>query len=162
MIEEQYYKIKTTWVGNRGTGTSAVSEYDRLHTIENGIKPVLNLTTDDATYGDKSVLNPEDLLVSALSSCHMMSYLYLCAKANVVVVEYIDNATGILEEFPKGGGKFREVILHPNVVVKSASMLERAEKLHHLASEICYIANSVNFEVKHQPVCTAENQSSNI
>jgi organic hydroperoxide reductase OsmC/OhrA len=149
---EHHYKLLTTWKGNKGTGTSEVSAYDRIHTIEIGNKPVLNLTTDNALYGDKSVLNPEDLLVSALSSCHMMSYLYLCAKARIVVVDYKDEATGTMLEYEKGGGHFTEVTLHPVCTVTDQSMVERAKKLHEEASKICYIANSVNFKVAHKPV----------
>ncbi len=147
-----HYYLTTTWKGNRGTGTSDVGAYDRLHTVEVPGKPVLTLTTDNAQYGDRRVLNPEDLLVTALSSCHMMSYLYLCAKARVVVTAYVDRAEGKMIEWEKGGGRFEEVVLKPEVTVEDASMLERARQLHEMAHKICYIANSVNFPVRCQPV----------
>ena len=147
-----HYRLTTTWNGNRGSGTSGVGDYDRLHTIEVPGKPVLTLTTDNALYGDRSVLNPEDLLVSALSSCHMMSYLYLCAKAQVVVTAYVDRAEGRMVEWEKGGGRFDEVVLKPEVTVQDASMMERAKQLHALAHKICYIANSVNFPVLYEAV----------
>ena len=83
----------------------------------------------------------------------MLSYLYLCAKAGVVVMEYTDNAKGTMVEDPKGGGHFTEVVLNPVCIVSEESMVERAQQLHHLANKICYIANSVNFPVTHNPVC---------
>lgn len=147
-----HYRLTTTWKGNRGSGTSGIGTYDRVHTIEVPGKPILTLTTDNALYGDRSVLNPEDLLVSALSSCHMMSYLYLCAKAHVIVTAYVDRAEGRMVEWEKGGGRFEEVMLRPEVTVQNASMLERAKQLHELAHKICYIANSMNFPIRCEPV----------
>ena len=74
-MKEHHYTLNTEWTGNKGSGTNRVSAYDRSHTIRIGNKPELHLTTDNALYGDTSKLNPEDLLVAALSSCHMMSFL---------------------------------------------------------------------------------------
>lgn len=152
MHKEHHYELKAVWTGNTGTGTSAVNKYSRSHTVTNGNKPALDLTTDNKLYGEPSKLNPEDLLVTALSSCHLMSYLYLCAKEGVVVTAYEDNATGIMIE-KLDSGQFKEVTLHPVVTVADSSMIEKAIELHHKAHEICYIANSVNFEVKCEPVC---------
>ena len=155
MNSTHHYQLTNTWNGNKGTGTSSVSEYDRSHTIKIGSKPKLQLTTDNPLFGDKSKLNPEDLLVAALSSCHMLSYLYLCAQAGVVVLAYTDNATGIMIEKISGGGSFKEVTLNPVVTVADDSMIEKAMELHHKAHEFCFIANSVNFEVRNNAVCEA-------
>lgn len=152
MKKEHHYKLTTQWNGNKGTGTSSVSAYDRSHTVTIGNKPQLELTTDNALYGDKSKLNPEDLLVAALSSCHMLSYLYLCAEEGIVITSYTDTATGIMEE-SISGGHFTEVTLNPVFAVKEAAMTQRAIELHHKAHKICYIASSVNFKVVHNPVC---------
>ena len=83
----------------------------------------------------------------------MLSYLYLCSLEGIVVHNYIDHASGIMIEQKEGGGQFKEVTLNPEVIVTDDSMIERAIELHHKAHEICYIANSVNFEVKCIPVC---------
>jgi organic hydroperoxide reductase OsmC/OhrA len=154
MAHEHNYKLTAEWTGNKGDGTKNVRTYDRSHTISIEGKPELFLTTDNPAVGDKSKLNPEDLLVSALSSCHMLSYLYLCSLEGVIITSYLDNATGIMIENESGGGKFKEVTLNPIVSVTEESMLEKAIVLHHKAHEICYIANSVNFEVKCNPTCT--------
>lgn len=156
MAHEHNYKLTAKWTGNKGDGTKNVRTYDRSHTISIQGKPDLFLTTDNTAVGDKSKLNPEDLLVSALSSCHMLSYLYLCSMEGVVITSYLDNATGIMIENESGGGKFKEVTLNPIVSVTEESMVEKAIALHHKAHEICYIANSVNFEVKCNPTCTIE------
>jgi organic hydroperoxide reductase OsmC/OhrA len=58
-----------------------------------------------------------------------------------------------MEEFNNGSGKFTEVTLHPVVIVSNKSMIEKANALHHEANKMCFIANSCNFEVKHEPSC---------
>lgn len=153
MAQEHHYKLTTVWTGNRGDGTKNIRTYDRSHTTTIQGKPELFLTTDNPAVGDKSKLNPEDLLVTALSSCHLLSYLYLCSLEGIVVTAYTDNATGVMIEKANGGGSFQEVTLHPIVFVADESMVEKAIELHHKAQEICYIANSVNFDVKCNPTC---------
>lgn len=153
MKHEHHYKLTAEWQGNKGEGTKNVRTYDRSHNVTIAGKPELLLTTDNPAVGDKTKLNPEDLLVSAISSCHMLSYLYVCSMEGIVVTEYIDNATGIMVEKESGGGSFKEVILNPEVMVAHESMIEKAIELHHKAHEICYIANSVNFDVKCNPIC---------
>jgi organic hydroperoxide reductase OsmC/OhrA len=155
MSVQHHYKLTAKWHGNRGTGTSGLKAYDRSHTVSIQGKPELYLTTDNPAVGDKSKLNPEDLLVTAIASCHMLSYLYVCALEGVIVTDYSDEATGIMIEHEKGGGHFQEVTLHPKVIVAERSMIEKALALHHRAHEICYIANSVNFPVNNQPTCEA-------
>jgi organic hydroperoxide reductase OsmC/OhrA len=156
MAIEHHYQLTTEWTGNSGEGTKHVRTYDRSHTVSIAGKPTLNLTTDNAAVGDKSKLNPEDLLVSSISSCHMLSYLYLCSLEGIVVTAYTDQASGIMIEKPSGGGSFKEVVLNPTFYVTDESMVEKAIELHHKAHEICYIANSVNFEVKCNPTCKVE------
>ena len=156
MTTEHHYAVTASWHGNKGSGTSGLRDYDRSHTVSINGKPDLFLTTDNAAVGDKTKLNPEDLLVSAISSCHMLSYLYVCALEGVVVVDYVDKASGLMIENESGGGSFKEVILNPLVTVANASMKEKAMQLHHKAHEICYIANSVNFPVVTKATCVVQ------
>ena len=156
MTKEHNYKLTTVWTGNTGSGTKNVRSYDRSHTVAIQGKPELFLTTDNPAVGDKSKLNPEDLLVTAISSCHMLSYLYVCAMEGIVITSYTDHATGIMIEQANGSGSFKEVTLNPIFCVADESMIEKAIELHHKAHEICYIANSVNFDVKCNPTCKVE------
>lgn len=153
MNKEHKYTITTKWNGNKGTGTSGLKAYERSHTVSNAGKPDLFLTTDNPHVGDKSKLNPEDLLVTAVSSCHMLSYLYVCTLEGIVVTDYVDHAYGIMQEHESGGGQFEHVTLCPEVIVAEESMIEKAIDLHHKAHEICYIANSVNFPVYTNAIC---------
>ena len=156
MIHQHTYTLTALWNGNSDTGTRDVKAYDRSHTVSIAGKPDLNLTTDNAAVGDPSKLNPEDLLVTAISSCHLLSYLYVCAMEGIVITAYTDNATGVMIEKGIGGGNFKEVTLNPICEVADEKMIARAIELHRKAHEICYIANSVNFEVKCKPTCKAK------
>ena len=139
-LGEHHYELTSTWTGNRGTGTSGYREYARDVTIQIDGKPELLASSDKPFRGDPSRWNPEDLLVAALSECHLLSYLHACVQAGVVVVGYEDEASGHMVEDGRGGGAFREVVLRPRVTVADAQ-----------AHEWCFIANSVNFPVRHEP-----------
>jgi organic hydroperoxide reductase OsmC/OhrA len=152
MKHQHNFELTTVWTGNNGEGTKNVRTYNRNHTVSITGKPDLLLTTDNPSVGDQSKLNPEDLLVAAISSCHMLSYLYLCAMDGIVVISYTDKTTGIMIELLSGGGSFKEVQLNPEVLVADKSMVAKAIELHHKAHEICFIANSVNFEVRCAPI----------
>lgn len=151
-----HYEIKVNWTGNTGKGTKDYKAYSRNHDINSPGKPTINASSDPSFLGDKNRYNPEELFLAALSSCHMLWYLHLCAEAGVVVVSYTDAATGTMEE-NENGGVFTGVALHPEVIVTEKSMLEKASALHHAANAKCYIANSCNFSVKHNPVTLLSN-----
>ncbi|MFM9950769.1 MAG: OsmC family protein [Saprospiraceae bacterium] len=153
MHGQHHYKLTIQWTGNKGTGTSHYRAYERNHSILVDNKVEILGSSDPAFRGDKTRHNPEEFLVAALSSCHMLSYLHLCAVAGVVVTDYVDHATGTMVETADGGGHFTEVTLNPVVTVTEQSMFEKANELHKKASELCLIANSVNFPVHHLPVC---------
>ena len=155
MIKEHHYKSTVHWTGNKGAGTDGYTGYERSHQISIENKPDILGSSDPAFRGDITKHNPEDLLVSSLSSCHMLWYLHLCAEAGVVVMDYIDHATGIMTETEEGGGRFTEVTLNPVVTVLEESMIDSANELHTKANERCFIANSVNFPVYHNPMTKA-------
>jgi len=154
MSKEHTYKINIEWTGNRGEGTSSYRGYDRSHNISVANKAVIYASSDPAFMGDASKYNPEELLVASLSSCHMLWYLHLCSDNGIVVVEYKDEATGIMLE-TASGGHFTEVILHPSVTITDKTKIEKANELHYEANKKCFIANSCNFPVKHEPSCKA-------
>ena len=144
------------WTGNKGEGTAHYRAYERDHTISVKGKPEIACSSDPAFRGNPSRYNPEEFLLAALSSCHMLSYLHLCAVNKVVVVDYRDGAEGTMEETSDGGGHFTVVILRPIVTVAEVSMADKAKQLHHEAGRLCFIANSVNFPVSHEPEIRVE------
>ncbi|WP_336645232.1 OsmC family protein [Microbacterium sp. USHLN186] len=148
-LGEHHYALTTTWTGDRGSGTSGYRDYSRDVTISVAGKQDLLASADRPFRGDRTRWNPEDLLLAALSECHLLSYLHACVTAGVVVVAYRDEATAIMREDGRGGGAFAEVMLRPQVTVADAGMLEAARRAHHTAHEWCFIANSVSFPVHH-------------
>jgi len=150
MNKEHAYKLTIRWTGNKGNGTSDYRSYERSHIISADNKSDIAASSDPAFRGDSTRYNPEELLLAALSSCHMLWFLHLCAVSNVIVTDYIDNPVGIMTETDSGGGKFKEVTLHPVVTVTDHNSIAKLSDLHKKANELCFIANSVNFTVSHK------------
>jgi organic hydroperoxide reductase OsmC/OhrA len=146
------YQTTVTWTGNAGTGTSGYREYRRAHTISSPGRAPIAGSADPAFRGDGTDWNPELLLLASLSACHQLWYLHLCADSGIVVESYVDEASGTMEESEDGGGHFVEVMLRPRVRVACDSDKEKAHALHEEAHEKCFIARSVNFPVRCQPV----------
>jgi organic hydroperoxide reductase OsmC/OhrA len=157
MNKQHHYKTTIQWTGNKGIGTDNYRNYERNHEIIIENKANISGSSDPAFRGDKTKHNPEDLLVSSLSSCHMLWYLHLCSEAGVIVIDYVDNAAGIMVETANGGGQFTEVTLNLIVTVTENSMIDKANELHKKANELCFIAKSVNFPVYHKPIIKIPN-----
>jgi organic hydroperoxide reductase OsmC/OhrA len=124
-------------------------------------KPDLVGSSGMAPLSDSARYNPDELLVAALSSCHMLWYLHLCAVNDVVVSEYLDEAIGVLRTDADGGGRFVRVTLQPQVTLLQGDE-QRALELHGEANRKCFIANSVNFPVEHQPVIRTATRAANV
>ncbi|WP_317164097.1 OsmC family protein [Cryomorpha ignava] len=116
----------------------------------------INGSADPIFLGDKTRYNPEDLFLSSLSACHMLWYLHLCATHKIIVTSYSDNASGTLVESENGGGRFTEVTLNPKVKIKDATLSAKAMGVYREADKMCFIANSCNCKIKHQPDITAD------
>jgi organic hydroperoxide reductase OsmC/OhrA len=146
------YTARIIWTGNLGEGTSAYTAYGREYLVAVPGKPELAGSADPSFRGAADRHNPEDLFLAALSACHMLFYLSLCARKGVRVLAYEDAAEGIMVVNPGGGGRFEEVTLRPTVVIAHDGDIETAKQLHHNAHELCFIANSCNVPIKIEPV----------
>ncbi|HEX5306686.1 MAG TPA: OsmC family protein [Dyella sp.] len=144
------YRVDVLWTGNRGTGTDGYRNYSRNHVIRVPGKPELIGSADPTFRGDAARHNPEDMLVAALSTCHMLSYLHMATVAGVVVTDYTDAAEGTMVT-EGDSGHFTEVVLRPVVVITASSDPAKAEAAHEAAHHACFIANSVNFPVRCEP-----------
>lgn len=151
-MKKHQYQSVIKWTGNKGEGTKTYTAYERSYTVENDGKTIIQGSSDPAFRGDKSKHNPEDLLVSAVASCHMLWYLHFCAENQVVVEEYSDTPQGVMVEEKDGKGYFEMITLNPVVLVSHKEMVEKAIGLHEKAHEFCFIANSVNFPIKCTPI----------
>jgi len=147
---EHKYQITVEWTGNRGTGTSSYRAYGRNHEISAGGKPAIPGSSDPAFMGDPARWNPEDLLVASVSACHKLWYLHLCADAGIAVLAYVDHAEGTMSDRSEPG-RFTQIVLRPQVTIRAGDDRSKAEHLHHVAHEKCYVANSVNFPILCEP-----------
>jgi organic hydroperoxide reductase OsmC/OhrA len=138
-----HYEARLRWEGSTGLGWE---RYDRAH--EASAPPAeqaVTLTTGESK-GDPSLLNPEQLLVMAASSCQMLWFLHLAAKARIDVVEYEDRAEAEMPE-----DRITAVTLRPRIVIASGEGGERVRKLVYLAHSHCNIANSLSADVRIEP-----------
>ena len=149
------YELTVTWTGNTGEGTATYRGYRRTHTVTADGPPELLGSADRTFHGDRDRWNPEQLLVASLAQCHMLSYLHVCVGVGVAVTQYVDHATGTMRTDPDGGGRITEVLLRPEVTVGDETMVVPATQAHRRAHELCFITNSVNFPVRHEPVIRA-------
>jgi len=149
------FKAELNWASSPNPEQSASKFYSKSHKIVIEGKPVLNVSAAKAFKGDPELYNPEDLLLSSLVSCHMMSYLYVCSQNGIEILEYSDNAEATLEVSPDGSGRFVEVKLNPKVKISDSDKIGLALELHAKANQLCFIANSCNFPVLHDATCEA-------
>ena len=152
MAFKHLFKAELNWALNKNQEPTS-KFYSKTHQIKIEGKPAIEVSAAKAFKGDPSLYNPEDLLLSSLVSCHMMSYLYVCSQNGIEVLEYSDNAEATLEVAPDGSGRFVEVRLYPKVKISNTDQIELALDLHHKANQLCFIANSCNFPVLHEASC---------
>jgi organic hydroperoxide reductase OsmC/OhrA len=145
----EHFRMTTTWTGNRGTGTSEYRAYGRDHEMSGERKSTMIPGSSSPKFrGDRERYNPEELLVGALSACHMLWFLHLCADSGIAVTGYRDDAEGALDLNADGSGQFREVVLHPVVDLPDRSREAELGALHERAHTRCFLARSVNFPVR--------------
>ena len=150
MGHQHHYRATVTWTGNQGEGTANYRSYSRSHDIEIEGKPTLAGSSDPAFMGDAAAHNPEDMLVAAVSACHMLWYLHLCSDAKIKVLAYRDSAEGTMEQGADGGGRFTRLVVRPEVTIAAGGDSALAERLHEEANRRCFIANSLSLPVGHE------------
>ncbi|MFI6869275.1 OsmC family protein [Nocardia sp. NPDC050406] len=146
-MSEHRYEVEVVWSGQ----TTDYRSYSRDHELLTAGRPPILATADPKFRGDESRWNPEQLLVASLSDCHMLWYLHLCASAGVVVTSYRDSAVGVMDD-----ERFQTVTLRPHITITDPAKIDTAVGLHKEAHSKCFIANSVNFPVTHEPTVVAE------
>jgi organic hydroperoxide reductase OsmC/OhrA len=126
--------------------------YSRGHSVSFEDGPEIPGTASHHVVGNKwaapGAVDPEQMLVASLSTCHMLSFLHVAREAGLMVTRYRDAAEGVMEKNPEGRLAVTRVTLRP-VIAYDGRQPTAAERdhLHHLAHETCFIANSVKTEV---------------
>ncbi|GAB3408200.1 OsmC family protein [Schumannella luteola] len=148
---EHGFRVQLEWTGDLGRGTADARAYSREHVLRAEGHHEIRGSADRVFHGDAALWNPEQMLLGALSQCHLLAYLYEAAANGVVVVGYTDDATATLKTEADGSGAVTEAVLRP-VVTIAAGDPGLAQRLHDSAKSKCFIANSVAFPVRHEPV----------
>lgn len=155
MSFKHVFKAKLDWLFSK----KEAATYAKSHTVTIDGKAVLHVSAAKAFKGDPALYNPEDLLLSSVVSCHMMSYLYVCKQNDIDVVSYTDEAEATLEVLEDGSGRFIAIKLNPKVCISNKEKIEEALSLHKKANQLCFIANSCNFPILHFPTCEIKNSN---
>ena len=155
-IKQHQYTASIAWTGNRGTGTSGYRDYARNWSVRTPGKPEIHCSNDPLLGGDPALHNPEDMLLAALSACHMLWYLHLASDAGIVVTDYHDNPVALSETSPDGTGRFVSATLHPHARLAAGADLDQARAIHGKIHAHCFIARSVNFPVEYEPTFEIE------
>jgi organic hydroperoxide reductase OsmC/OhrA len=148
------YHAQIAWTGAGDKGTKNYKSYDRLYDVNIEGKPTMAGSSDPAFRGDPARHNPEDMLVTSVSSCHMLWYLHICSVSGVVVTSYVDNAVGVMAEVADGSGYFTKITLKPKITITTTSDMAKAKETHAKANKMCFIANTLNCPVEHEPIIT--------
>ena len=156
-MKQYQFQSKIEWTGNTGSGTFDPRSYDRSHTISVPTKKqVIEASSSSFFRGDESKLNPQELFLSSIASCHLMKYLHYCAENGIIVLAYEDHAEATVEENEDGGGKFVSVLLKPKIIVSEQNMVSEAIELHKTIGDKCFVANSCNFPIACEPQVSVE------
>jgi organic hydroperoxide reductase OsmC/OhrA len=138
------YATRLEWSGSTAAG---YDEYERAHTVTAPpADATLRLTSDPAFTGDPGLLNPEQLLVAAASSCQLLSFLAVAARSRVDVIEYSDEAEGTMDEAERPMWVQR-IVLRPRIVVGAGTDEEKVRRLVEKGHRHCFIANSLRSEM---------------
>ncbi|MGH2954266.1 MAG: OsmC family protein [Solirubrobacterales bacterium] len=142
------YSSRLEWSGSTGQG---YERYSREHVVSAPpAHQTLRLSSDPAFRGDPDLLDPEELLLVAASSCQLLEFLAICARARIDVVSYVDEAEAVMipDDEPM---RITRITLRPRIVVAGGAREERVRRYVDLAHEHCYIANSLRSEMTIEP-----------
>jgi len=151
MTEVHVYEAHATWQGSTGAGYDAYGRAHEVSSLPAGV--TLTLSSDPAFRGDPSRLNPEQLLLAAASSCQLLSFLAVAARARIDVVAYEDRASARMPEDDKPV-RITEITLRPVITVRGDAPEERLRHLVEVAHRECFIANSVTSRITIEPTIT--------
>ena len=145
---EHLYNVTCSWRGSTGAG---YEQYTRTHELTAPpAKTSVILSSDPAFRGDPTLMNPEQLLIMAASSCQMLSFLAVAAKKQINVVEYEDHAEGFMPESEKPV-RITRILLKPRIVIDGPADPGAVESMVKLAHGYCFIANSLKSDIRIEP-----------
>jgi organic hydroperoxide reductase OsmC/OhrA len=152
-VTRHTFRSTLAWTGAAAGPTGP--SYSRDYAVRTADGAEIAGSAPIAFKGDGTRASPEDLLVASLSACHMLTYLALCARKSIRVIAYGDAAEGAIDQVSPGKTRFVDAVLRPRVRVADAKDVDAATALHHDAHERCFVASSVGFPIRVEPVVSA-------
>lgn len=142
------HSVRLEW--NSAPHATQSGTYNRDHKAIYGTQVSLPVSAAPDYLGNNALADPEQLLVNALASCHMLYFLALCEGGGYSVSTYTDNAVGTVTKSPEGAFWVSEIVLHPQTTFSSEKQPDQQTlaRLHHRAHKGCFIANSIRSEVR--------------
>ncbi len=144
------HKAFVKWIYKNGDFLKGTYSREHTWTFDGGVVVPASPapTTVRPPYSNPANVDPEEAFVASISSCHMLTFLYLAGKAGFDVVSYEDDASGVLTKNERGAKWVSSVTLRPRIVYgERKPTREEEQKLHHDAHEECFISNSVKTEI---------------
>jgi organic hydroperoxide reductase OsmC/OhrA len=142
------YEAKLSW--SLGAGELAFGKYSTNHrmTFSGGLSATLTAAPEYG--GDSRYVNPEQALAAALSSCHMMTFIALAAKARWKLRKYQDRAVALLGKTDDGRTRVSEIVLHPVTEFEPGHEIEpgKLSEMHERAHRYCFVANAISCEMR--------------
>lgn len=158
MSETHAFETRLRWPADPAQMRPPEAAFSRNSVLGGAGKADVAASAPTVFGGDATRYNPEELLLMSLSQCHMLTFLAIAAKKRLTILGYEDRATGTLglgdtgaKHGPPGKMSMQEVVLRPRVTVARGTDLADANAIHDKAHANCFIANSVNFPVRHEP-----------
>jgi organic hydroperoxide reductase OsmC/OhrA len=153
----QTHNFETTlrWPADAAQKLPPDPAFSRNSVLASPGKPDVPASSPAVFGGDETRYNPEVLMMLSLSQCHMLTYLAIAAKKRIAVLKYEDQVTGTVGTGPAGKTQMIDVLLRPRVTVAKGTDLADAKAMHDKAHANCFMANSVNFSVRNEPVIVA-------
>ena len=148
----EVFQATIVWPSDASQKTPPDASYSRSSWLSAPGKGEVPGSSGVAFGGDPRGYNPEELMILSLAECHMLTFLALAARRKLGVKRYGDKATGTLAKNAQGRTQFSEVVLHPHVVFTTGTNMDEIQGLHAKAHELCFMAYSVNFTVRVEPI----------
>ncbi len=148
---EEKFQAEIHWTRDE---ESPMSSFSREHTLIFPGKINIQASSAPVYRGDPKLVNPEELFVSSIVSCQMLTYLFLCAKNNLTAIDYKDKAEGVLVRQADGKVMIKTVELRPMITFQhseSQQFRATAIRLIHEAHDDCFIANSIKSQINIEP-----------
>lgn len=145
------HKARIQWTFSQGDFLKGTYSREHSWTFDGGVTVPASSSPAAVRvpFSNPANVDPEEAFVASLSSCHMLTYLYVASRKGFEILSYEDDAVGLLTKNERGIPWVSSVVLHPRITYGGAKMPTREEidQMHHAAHEQCFIANSVKTDI---------------